>query len=156
MLQVCQELIHSFLWLKVAFCKLVKSHELIHSICSKQGMFNLCNIASLLFWQLLLMHLELHLSVTVAVPIPLCLFHKVHKSVPGLPTTLLCQNAAAMNFANQFLNDDKACACQYECFLFLVSFPFPPSLSFLLSFLQVLTDSVRIRHLIHLEKNDTF
>ena len=39
----------------------------------------------------------------------------------------LCRNAAAMNFANQFLNDVKTCQCQYECFLFLVYFPFPSS-----------------------------
>ena len=67
----------------------------------------------------------------------------------------VCRNAAAMNFANQFLNDVKACACQYECFLFLVSFPLPSlllSLSFSPSFLQVLTDSLHIRQLIHWKK----
>ena len=50
-----------------------------------------------------------------------------------MPLTYLCRNAAAMNFANQFLSNVKACACQYECFLFLVSFPFP-SLLLSLSF----------------------
>ena len=49
----------------------------------------------------------------------------------------MSRNAAAMNFANQFLNNVKACACQYECFLFFISFPFP---SF--SFLQVLTEKM--------------